>query len=175
MTKQIRLTFDQALADLTAIVAELGPDYIYEQPVGSTNCLYFHAGEPSCGIGRVLARHGVKPDDVDFRMNRATVTRISAYREGEPRKILVTDRPTMTLLSKFQEHQDQGRQYSEALRNAVATVKARYPSAVPTVNHTDYPHHPGYLHDCPACEASCHCTEGNAECVFEGEHNGSAS
>lgn len=36
--------------------------------------------------------------------------------------------------------------------------------------HVDYPHHPGYLVDCPACEAKCHCTEGSAECVYPGEH-----
>lgn len=40
------------------------------------------------------------------------------------------------------------------------------------IPHVDYPHWPGYLHDCPACEARCFCTAGNLECVFEGEHNG---
>lgn len=40
--------------------------------------------------------------------------------------------------------------------------------------HADYPHEPGRLHDCPACEASCHCTANAAECVYEGEHNGLA-
>jgi hypothetical protein len=38
----------------------------------------------------------------------------------------------------------------------------------------NYPHHPGRLYDCAACEASCHCTPGNAECVYDGEHNGTA-
>lgn len=37
--------------------------------------------------------------------------------------------------------------------------------------HVNYPHEPGRLHDCPACEAACHCTPGAAECVFEGVHN----
>lgn len=41
--------------------------------------------------------------------------------------------------------------------------------------HVDYPHFPGYLFDCPACEAQCFCTPGNSECVFEGAHNGSAA
>lgn len=39
-----------------------------------------------------------------------------------------------------------------------------------TEQHNDYPHNPGYLYDCAACEASCHCTPGHAECVYEGEH-----
>ena len=49
------------------------------------------------------------------------------------------------------------------------------------VAHVDYPHTPGYLFDCPACENSCHCTPGNAECVYGGDsgdasdHNGSAA
>jgi hypothetical protein len=44
----------------------------------------------------------------------------------------------------------------------------------PPPEHADYPHEPGRLSDCPACEASCHCTAGHTECVFEGEHNGLA-
>jgi hypothetical protein len=31
--------------------------------------------------------------------------------------------------------------------------------------HADYPHHPGYLYDCPACEAHCYCKPGDTECV----------
>jgi hypothetical protein len=46
--------------------------------------------------------------------------------------------------------------------------------AAESARHVDYPHLPGSLYDCPACEAECHCTPGDAECVFEGEHNGMA-
>lgn len=50
------------------------------------------------------------------------------------------------------------------------------------MKHIDYPHTPGYLHECPACTAQCHCVMGcdkdcspsctghYAECVYEGEH-----
>lgn len=31
--------------------------------------------------------------------------------------------------------------------------------------HADYPHEPGALYDCPACEARCYCAEG-LECVY---------
>ena len=41
--------------------------------------------------------------------------------------------------------------------------------------HADYPHVPGRLYDCPACEARCHCTPGDAECVYGGQHNGPAA
>lgn len=41
---------------------------------------------------------------------------------------------------------------------------------VARVEHADYPHHPGYLHDCQACETMCHCDGEHAQCVYEGEH-----
>lgn len=41
-----------------------------------------------------------------------------------------------------------------------------------TEAHVNYPHEPGRLFDCGACEARCHCKAGEVECVFEGEHNG---
>ena len=41
--------------------------------------------------------------------------------------------------------------------------------------HADYPHEPGRLYGCPACEAACHCTPGDAECVYAGPHNGQAA
>ncbi len=42
------------------------------------------------------------------------------------------------------------------------------------MKHSNYPHESGYLYDCPACDAKCHCTPGHAECVYEGKHNGTA-
>lgn len=34
--------------------------------------------------------------------------------------------------------------------------------------HADYPHEPGRLYDCAACESECFCTgnPGDTECVF---------
>lgn len=39
--------------------------------------------------------------------------------------------------------------------------------------HVNYPHEPGRLYDCPACEAQCHCDAdpGTTECVYSGPHN----
>jgi hypothetical protein len=42
------------------------------------------------------------------------------------------------------------------------------------LTHADYPHEPGRLYDCPACEDHCHCEPGYTQCVFNGEHNGTA-
>ena len=41
--------------------------------------------------------------------------------------------------------------------------------------HADYPHDPGRLYGCPACETACHCTPGHMECVYSGPHNGQAA
>jgi hypothetical protein len=42
-------------------------------------------------------------------------------------------------------------------------------------SHVNYPHFPGRLYDCEACESMCHCTPGEAECVYSGPYNGSAA
>lgn len=36
------------------------------------------------------------------------------------------------------------------------------------MEHVNYPHTPGHLYDCQACEDSCHCKPGAAECVWIG-------
>lgn len=43
----------------------------------------------------------------------------------------------------------------------------------PLAPHVNYPHEPGRLYDCPACEATCHCDPdpGTTACVFDGPHN----
>lgn len=37
--------------------------------------------------------------------------------------------------------------------------------------HIDYPHHPGTLYDCPACERECYCAPGLdcVHCALESE------
>lgn len=34
--------------------------------------------------------------------------------------------------------------------------------------HVPYPHEPGRLYDCPACEAKCHCKPDETECIWSG-------
>lgn len=43
-------------------------------------------------------------------------------------------------------------------------------TAVHAKNAAAYPHHPGMLYDCPACESRCFCVAGESECIFDGEH-----
>jgi|SoimicMinimDraft_10_1059738.scaffolds.fasta_scaffold00002_21 hypothetical protein len=34
------------------------------------------------------------------------------------------------------------------------------------MSHINYPHEPGYLYDCQACESKCNCAAGRAQCVY---------
>ncbi len=43
-------------------------------------------------------------------------------------------------------------------------------AAMRAEGHVDYPHMAGRLYDCPACESSCYCREGETECVYDGQH-----
>jgi hypothetical protein len=38
--------------------------------------------------------------------------------------------------------------------------------------HVNYPHFPGALYDCKACEHRCHCTgaQGETVCIYDGPH-----
>lgn len=41
------------------------------------------------------------------------------------------------------------------------------------VGHVNYPHYPGYLYDCPACEVECFCDADalNSVCIFCSNEN----
>lgn len=43
--------------------------------------------------------------------------------------------------------------------------------SVRAVPHAINPHEAGYMVDCPACEARCHCDPEFAECVYGGDHD----
>jgi hypothetical protein len=61
---------------------------------------------------------------------------------------------------------ERGRTVDEVLRAIAAAAEeydARHPETAAdpaTVPHVDYPHEPGTLYDCPACESTCHCGWG---------------
>jgi hypothetical protein len=61
--------------------------------------------------------------------------------------------------------------FRAATVSAFAVILLPEPEAIP---HADYPHQPGTLYDCPACESSCHCTPGSAQCIYDGPHGPNA-
>jgi len=46
------------------------------------------------------------------------------------------------------------------LNEAAQAWQAQQPASTEPVGHVDYPHEPGTLYDCPACEAACLCADG---------------
>lgn len=38
--------------------------------------------------------------------------------------------------------------------------------AINTAQHVDYPHEPGRLYDCTACESQCYCVAEEEPCVY---------
>lgn len=54
----IEITADNAIEALRHVVQEQGGDYRYERPNGGP-CLYVHNDQPSCGVGRALAKLNV--------------------------------------------------------------------------------------------------------------------
>lgn len=52
-------------------------------------------------------------------------------------------------------------------------IEVRCDDLLPEGEHVAYPHEPGRLYDCPACETSCHCGPAVArgeetECIWSG-------
>jgi hypothetical protein len=66
-------------------------------------------------------------------------------------------------------------QVTAALREAAHQWDAErvsQPEPADEPEHADYPHEPGTLYDCPACEAACFCTDGFqcVHCAIEAEN-----
>lgn len=58
-----------------------------------------------------------------------------------------------------------------------AVIEVRCLDLLPEGEHAAYPHEPGTLYDCPACETACHCGPGVAEgreseCIWPGHEGG---
>lgn len=55
---------------------------------------------------------------------------------------------------------------------AVEVSEATDGESTSAIPHANYPHEPGRLHSCPACEARCFCDTdpGTTECIFSGDH-----
>jgi hypothetical protein len=60
----INITFDMVEESIPAIIAQEGPDFVYEAPIEGS-CVYVHQGKPSCLIGRYLIDMGVPVEAFD--------------------------------------------------------------------------------------------------------------
>jgi hypothetical protein len=123
VTRNIELTYDEAKADLIAIVQEQGPDFIYDQPEEFGSCVYFNTdGTPSCGIGHVAARHGVTAEEwADVNTDTGVKDLMGDVIRG--------DRTVAILFATFQQKQDASVPWGDA---AVAAFEAVEDDVVPT-------------------------------------------
>lgn len=138
------ITLLQADQYLREVVAEAGDDFVYEHRdltgipqcgvtsgLPSEGCLYVWNDAPDCGVGRVLARHGVpldvlrKWEGVQANAMGPTGEPVTAYRQpvtayrltlGE--KGLVTEEAAC-FLAAFQYEQDSGAMWGSALLHAL--------------------------------------------------------
>lgn len=124
------LAYAQTVAELTDIVAEIGPNFVYRQAdrdwegtIKSGGCLYFRKDvqgtqQPDCIIGHLLARHGVNPLDLDDAIEHVGTD--SAIGELIASGIIaVEDHRTKELLRITQTCQDEGAPWGRALENGI--------------------------------------------------------
>jgi hypothetical protein len=112
--KPIKLTYVDALRLLEKAVADKGSGYVYERiPLADSQvCQYFHAGQPSCIVGHVLAYEGVTQADLSDGLNRAGVGALG----------IEVDTETMLLLKLAQRFQDAGVAWGETVLRARRTA-----------------------------------------------------
>jgi hypothetical protein len=107
-----------ALRLLREVVAER-PDYVYQGEKG--RCLYIHAGQPSCLVGRVLTRHGVTASVLQALDDDEDTTIDTAYPVLERRGFAIT-KEAVRILTASQGVQDRIKPWRDAL--AVAEEEA---------------------------------------------------
>lgn len=115
--------YADALADLQALVAERGEDFVYQSPEPDSTdlptCRYEFDGLPSCGLGKVFGETWAVPLSVLEGLDTGTSPGQALKDEGH----LMT-RKAWTLLFAFQDRQDSGLPYGEAIREAIATTES---------------------------------------------------
>lgn len=111
------LTVEMVTPVLEALVAEFGEGYVYKEEVRKAGrdaeCLYQEDGKPSCIVGHVLYRLGVKYD--------------SEWEYWGARRVL-GDAPEEVKegLSRAQGYQDCGKTWGEALSSYRRYLKSCY-------------------------------------------------
>lgn len=118
----IEITLESAIEGVTAIVEEFGENYVYERPYGAS-CLYVFDGQPSCIVGKFLAKVGVPLE----RLARADEARGVIARDLigqlEYEDVIATDVPEVgRFLDVLQSEQDSGYHWGEALKLAKTVV-----------------------------------------------------
>lgn len=118
----INLTYEHALALLERVVAEAGEGYTYirrpHQYAPHTRCLYVHEGKPDCGIGRALHAAGVPVEEL-MRLDDDLLPASWALDRLRGIGILSSAFQASLLYTSFQNKQDEGHPWGEALNHAI--------------------------------------------------------
>lgn len=111
------LNLERAKQLAAEVVAEFGPDYVYENPYRGTDlerstCQYVHDGEPGCLVAHILQRHGVKLDALEAHEGDDA--------QGVLHKVLGIHRESTIsgYLNRLQRQQDEGHTWGAALASA---------------------------------------------------------
>lgn len=118
----IEITLESAIEGVTATVEEFGENYVYEHPYG-VRCLYVFDGQPSCIVGKFLAKVGVPLE----RLTRADegwgVLARDLIGQLEHEGVIATDGPKVgRFFDVLQSKQDYGYHWGEALKLAKTAV-----------------------------------------------------
>jgi hypothetical protein len=118
--------YERTLSVLKQVVAEEGDEFVYgaerrEFHDQIIDCYYINSetGEGDCGVGRFMLKVGVDPKYLIEREGDAARTVV----RGAP-GITIT-MPALDLLVAFQEAQDEGVPWGEALRRAMKRIQGK--------------------------------------------------
>lgn len=126
----IKIDYNTAVSTANEIIAEAGPDHVYEMTVthGSTRlvCSYLEEDEngmltvPSCIVGRILHKLGVPASAMEPYNTGATASQLLGTLSTD--ELLTFTPKASNFLSKLQLEQDSKEPWGDAMEMAVGEV-----------------------------------------------------
>lgn len=119
---RVREISPNELRNTTIRIAEMNPDFIYQDMAENGDCFYERDGYPSCLIGRALSRHGVSASTLRDIDQAPFGTGVRDLFDTAPGR---SDWDNVIWLSYVQEFQDQGISWGESVRLANEAERSR--------------------------------------------------
>lgn len=131
----IKIDYNTAVSTANEIIAEAGSDHVYERKMTADNlfgtgtrlvCSYLEADEdggltvPSCIVGRILHKLGVKASDMEPYNTGSTASQILGVLATD--KLLTFTPKASAFLSKLQMEQDDMEAWGDAMLLSVEEV-----------------------------------------------------
>lgn len=131
----VELALSQVRQFAREAVNERGEDFTYSYADdwdGLESCFYFYEGEPSCIVGHVLARAGVRISECDG-VNQGSVDQLVG-------DWILVDPVTQDYLCILQIAQDSGVPWGECLAEAESKLREKYPELFSIQGEADEQH-----------------------------------